>query len=65
MQETQVQSLEEDHRDSIPQEGHLEEEMAPPSSILAWEIPWWATVHGVKKELDTATEQQEQIYAIG
>ena len=32
MQETQVQSL--------GQEDTLEEEMATPSSILAWEIPW-------------------------
>ena len=34
-----------------------EKEMATDSSILAWEIPWteepwWATVHGVVKELD-------------
>jgi len=28
----------------------LEEEMATHSSILAW----WATIHGVTKELDTA-----------
>ena len=32
MQETQVQSL--------GQEDPLEEGMATPSSILAWEIPW-------------------------
>ena len=32
MQETQVQSL--------GQEGPLEKEMAPHSSILAWKIPW-------------------------
>ena len=32
MQETQVQSL--------GGEGPLEKEMATPSSILAWEIPW-------------------------
>ena len=32
MQETQVQSLD--------QEDPLEEEMATPSSILAWKIPW-------------------------
>ena len=31
-QETQVQSL--------GGEGHLEEEMATHSNILAWEIPW-------------------------
>ena len=43
---------------SLGQEDPLEEEMATPSSILAWENPldrgaWWATVHGVAKELDT------------
>ena len=32
--------------------------MATHSSMLAWRIPmgggaWWATVHGVAKELDT------------
>ena len=32
MQETQVQPL--------GQEDPLEEEMAPPSSILGWRIPW-------------------------
>ena len=32
MQETQIQSL--------GQEDPLEKEMATPSSILAWEIPW-------------------------
>ena len=37
MQEMWVQSL--------GQEDCLEKEMATPSSILAWEIPWWATVH--------------------
>ena len=35
----------------------LKKEIATPSSILAWENPmnrgaWWATVHGVAKELD-------------
>ena len=40
---------------SLGQEDHLEKEMAPHSSILAWEIPWTeeldlATVHGVTKE---------------
>ena len=39
----------------------MEEGIATHSSILAWRIPmdrvtWWATVHGVRKELDT-TEQ--------
>ena len=48
MQEMQVQSL--------IWEDPLEKEMASHSSILAWEIPWtgfpwWATVHGVAKEL--------------
>ena len=43
MQETRVQSL--------GWEDPLEEEMAFHSSILSWEIPWWATVHGIT-ELD-------------
>ena len=48
-QETWVQSLD-------PQ-GSLEEGMATHSSILAWRIAMdrgacWATVHGVRKELD-------------
>ena len=48
IQETRVQSL--------GCEDPLEEELATHSSILAWEIPmdWWATVHGVTKESDTA-----------
>ena len=37
--ETQVQSL--------GREDPLEKGMATHSSILAWRIPWWATVHGV------------------
>ena len=41
MQETQVQSL--------GREDPLEEGMATHSSILAWEIPWQATVPGVAK----------------
>ena len=46
MQETQVQSLD--------QEDPLEKGMAPHSSILAWRIPvdreaWRAAVHGVAK----------------
>ena len=45
-QETQVQSL--------GLEDPLEEEMAPPSSLLPWENPvnrgaWWVTVHAVTK----------------
>ena len=38
---------------SLGQEDPLEEEMATHSSILAWEILWRATVHGVAKESDT------------
>ena len=39
-------------------EDPLEKESTTHSSILAWKIPWtrgawWATVHGVAKELDT------------
>ena len=30
--------------------------MATHFSILAWEIPWQVTVHGVTKELDTAEQ---------
>ena len=50
MQETWVRSL--------GWEELLEEVMATHSSIPAWRIPmdkgtWWATVHGVAKELDT------------
>ena len=52
MQETQVRFL--------VQEDPLEKEMAPQSSILAWEMPWTeepgtlqATGYGVTKELDT------------
>ena len=46
MQETRVRSL--------GQEDPLEKEMAPRSSILAWEILWtkesgWLQVHGVIK----------------
>ena len=50
MQETRVRSL--------GWEDPLEKEIATHSSILAWRIPvdrgaWRATVHGVKKKLDT------------
>ena len=52
MQEMWVQSL--------GQEDPLEKEMATYSSILAWEIvdrgAWWATVHGVTKELDMISQ---------
>ena len=34
---------------SLSQEDPLEKEMATHSSILAWKIPWPATVHGVAK----------------
>ena len=40
------------------QEDSSEEGIATDFSYLAWEIPWtrgawWATVHGIAKELDT------------
>ena len=40
--------------------------MATHSSILAWEIPWtegdwWATVHGVSKELDTTYQLNDNL----
>ena len=41
MQETWVLSL--------GGEDPLEEEMATHYSILAWKIPWWATVHRAAK----------------
>ena len=39
---------------SLGGEDLLEQEMATPSGILAWKIPWteepgWATVHGIAK----------------
>ena len=34
---------------SLGQEDLLEKEMATHFSILAWRIPWWATVHGVAR----------------
>ena len=37
---------------SLGWEDPLEKEIAAHSSILAWEIPWWAAVHGVAKESD-------------
>ena len=53
MQETRVRFL--------SQEDPLEKEMAIHSSILDWKNPmdreaWWATVHGVAKELDTTQQ---------
>ena len=43
---------------SLGQEDPLEEEVATHSSILAYKFfmdrgAWWATVHGVAKQLDT------------
>ena len=57
MQETWVWSL--------SREDPLEKEMATHSSILAWEIAWkgeawWAIVHGVTKESDLGTKQEQQ-----
>ena len=53
-QETQVQSL--------GQEYSLGKEMATPSSILAWEIPWTESLAGYSpcghKELDTAEKKE-------
>ena len=34
---------------SVGQEDSLEQDMATHPSILPWEIPWQATVHGVTK----------------
>ena len=36
---------------SLRGEDPLEEEMATPSSILAWEIPWTEEPNGQKKEI--------------
>ena len=36
---------------SLGREDSLEKEMATHSSTPTWEIPWWATVHGVTKSL--------------
>ena len=51
MQETQVQSL--GWKDA------LEKEMAPHSSVLAWEIPWpeESIVHGVAKSQTRLSRQ--------
>ena len=45
------------------EEDPLKKEMATHSSILDWENPWregawWATVHGVAKELDLVTSHK-------
>ena len=55
MQETWAQSLD--------GEGPLEKEVATPSSVLAWEIPWTEEPGGLqstgsRKRHDLATEQQ-------
>ena len=39
---------------SLGLEDPLKEGMATYSSILAWRIPWQATVHRVEKSQDTA-----------
>ena len=53
----------------MDEEDPLKKEMATRSSILVWENPWregawWATVHGVAKELDLShdlvTKQKQQ-----
>ena len=49
-----MQEPQETYAQSLSQEDPLEEEMASPSSIRAWRIPWieepaGATVHGVAK----------------
>ena len=58
MQETWIKSLD--------QEDPVEEGMATHSSVLAWRVlmdrgGWWATFHGVEKELDM-TEQLTQMF---
>ena len=50
-------------------EDPLEKEVATHFSILAWEIPWtegawWATVHGVSKELNTTQGLNNSIILI-
>ena len=49
---------------TLSREDPLEEEMAPHSStfagIIPWSGGWWATVHGLAKESDLATKQQQQ-----
>ena len=47
----------ETHVQSLGGEDSLEKEMASHSSILAVDRgAWWATVHGVAKELDTTQQ---------
>ena len=48
---------------SLDREDPLEEGKASHSSILAWEMDrgaWWATVHGVAKELDMTQQLKRQ-----
>ena len=57
MQEMQIRSL--------GQEDPPEKEIATHSSILAWILlldrgAWWAEVHGVTKELETTTKQEQR-----
>ena len=40
----------------LGQENPLEKEMATHSSLITWEIPWWATVHGVANKSDTTQQ---------
>ena len=52
---------------SLVGEDPLEKEMAAHSSILDWKNPmdrgaWWATVHGVAKELDTTQRLNNSNY---
>ena len=54
---------------SLDQEDLQKKEMATDSSTLAWEIPWtegawWATVHGVSKELNTTQGLNNSIILI-
>ena len=51
---------------SLGWEDPLKQEMGTHSSILAWRIPWkrgawWATVHGVTKELDMTEWAQKNL----
>ena len=60
MLETQVRTLD--------WEDPLEKKMATHSNILSWRTPWtrgawWATVHGIAKELDT-TEHTSTLQSI-
>ena len=52
-QETQTPSLD--------QEDPLEKEMATPTSILAWKIPWTRGAYGVTRESDTTKRLNKNI----